>query len=342
MSNTIQPRPSGAGGLVVRSDEETRASAKRYSAARLSDNTMRAYRGDWRVYERWCAAHGVAASPIEASRIVLYLTDLADGVVNAGRAHQWGVPRRASTVARHLAAIGTVARLTGQKSAREACRHDEVRDFMDGIRNTKGVRPNAKRAAVLNIVRAMILAVTSEDPIDVRTRALILLGFWTACRRSEIASLLSADVIVERDSVRVLIRRAKGDQTGKGAWVKAPAAGDAVVCPVAAMVAWRATRTALGIDTAREFVSFADGNQYGEITGGVIATSVKNAVRAAGFDATEFAGHSLRSGFVTTAGHSNVAVAKIVQKTRHKRLDTLAAYLHDIEGIENDAGFGLA
>lgn len=321
----------------MRLDEETRAAAARYSAARLSKSTLRAYRNDWRVWERWCSVRGLAPIPAQAEHVALYITDLADGTVQAGRAHQWGEPRAASTVGRHLAAIACVHRLQGHASP---CRHDDVLGIMEGVRRTKGTRPDAKAAAVLNIVRQMVAALPPDGVLRaVRDRAIILLGFWTACRRSEIAALVLHDVRVSDDAVRVLIRRSKTDQEGAGRWVVAPSAGDVALCPVDAMRSWLGVRGAVG---GALFTSLAPGARGEPISGEVVSSAVKRAIEAAGLDPEDFGGHSLRSGFVTSAGQAGVPLAKIAQKTGHRRLDTLKAYLHEVEGVENDAGFGLA
>jgi site-specific recombinase XerD len=328
-----------ASAALTRAPAESVAAARGYLVASRADATRRAYASDRAVFARWCAARGVDPLPASPATVALYATDLADGAVEAGRPHQWGRPRAPATVARHLVSIGLAHRAAGHPSPAES---DEVRGVLEGIRRARGTRPNAKRAAVLDTIRAMVAAIGGDAPRDVRDRAIILLGFWTACRRSELVALDRADVRVEPAAVRVLLRRSKTDQEGAGRWVAAPAAGDASLCPVAAVRAWDAYLRRRGVEGGPLFVALSFAGFKEPLSGAVVADAVKRAVERAGLDAAAFGGHSLRSGFVTTAGQTGVPLAKIAQKTGHRRLDTLRAYLHDVEGVEHDAGFGLA
>jgi len=192
--------------------------ARAYVDAATAANTRRAYRSDWADFTAWCERHGLTALPATPETVALYLAALA-GVA------------KVSTVQRRLTAIA--------KAHRAACydtptKSEAVHLTMRGIRRTHGVAPTQKAPAVLADLRAM-LAVLPNTLIGTRDRALLLLGFAGAFRRSELVSLDVADLAFGERGMTVTLRRSKGDQEGEGLKKGIPFGRHALTCPVTAV-----------------------------------------------------------------------------------------------------------
>jgi site-specific recombinase XerD len=171
-----------------------------------------------------------------------------------------------------------------------------------------------------------------------RDRALLLLGFAGAFRRSELVALDVADIAETEAGLLVTIRRSKTDQDGEGVTIAVPR-GD-VACPARALREWL---DAAGIEAGPIFKPI---NKAGTVSGERLTDrSVANIVKAyagrAGFDANLFSGHSLRSGFLTSAADKGASIFKMMDVSRHKSVDTLRGYVRDAELFKDHAGAGL-
>lgn len=331
---------SGPPAMVLRTIDETIQAARARLKHRFAQNTADAYRSDLRVYARWCSARGVEPFPASPQALVLYMTDLADGVIQAGRAHQWGKPRTAATVKHHLAAISTYHRQQYEDVSPTS--HRMVRESWISLSHERGLAPMPKKAIVLDLLRRIVQPLGSGTAHDIRDLAIILVGFWSAMRRSELMSIHFDHLRQDVDGIRIYIPRSKGDQKGEGRWTGIVRTHDKILCPVTALGAWTHWLSNQGIRSGHVFRSLATQSWLEPASGEVVINAVKGAVEAAGIDSGEFGAHSLRSGFVTTAGMSGVPLPKIAGKTGHARLDTLRRYLQAVDGMENDAGWGLA
>ena len=205
---------------------------------------------------------------------------------------------------------------------------------MRGIRRTKGTRPNRKAPATASAIAAM-LEQLPDTLTGLRDRALLLLGFAGAFRRSELVDLKVNDLERRPRGLLIHIRRSKTDQEAKGQTVAIP--NGARLKPVDAIDTWAA---AANITTGPLFREIdRHGNVgAGELSGRAVARIVKRYAAAAGFDPALFAGHSLRAGFVTQALEDNVDPFKIMRVTRHEKIDTLKAYDRREIDFEGHAG----
>ncbi len=211
------PGQSPAGAIAPGDIARTRA----YIDAATAANTRRAYRSDWEHFTRWCATHGVPTLPASPETVALYLAALAQ-------------VSKVSTVQRRLTAIAKAHRAAGYETPTKS---EAVHLTMRGIRRTHGVAPNQKAPAVLADLRAM-LAVLPNNLIGTRDRALLLLGFAGAFRRSELVALDVADLAFGERGLTVTVRRSKGDQEGEGAKKGIPFGRHALTCPVTAVRDW--------------------------------------------------------------------------------------------------------
>jgi integrase len=208
---------------------------------------------------------------------------------------------------------------------------------MKGIRRTKGTAPTQKAAALTDDIRA-ILESKDAGLIGLRDRALILLGFAGAFRRSELVGLDIADCVFSKDGLTVTLRRSKTDQAGAGRKVGIPYGSNPETCPVRAMQDWIEQA---GISGGPLFRSI---NRHGRIqpgglSGGDVARVVKKLADRAGLDASKYAGHSLRAGHATSAAIAGASERSIMNQTGHRSVQMVRRYIRDGSLFrENSAG----
>lgn len=288
---------------------ETMESAKGYGRAAKSVATRKAYASDLRDFAAFCGQHGLATLPAEATTVGLYITALADRGLSV------------STIRRRVAAIAdshSDVELPSPGAAKPVCA------ILAGISREKGVAPAKKAALTIDLVRQALDACRT-DLHGLRDRAVILLGFHGALRRSELAALNVEDLAFERQGVVATIRRSKTDQEAAGYEIGIPSHPDQAIDAVRAL---RAYLEAADITTGPVFrtFDFAGKLQANRIDGRDVARIVQSAAKGAGLTGN-MGGHSLRAGFVTSAAQANVAIDRIAQVSRHKSPAILLGYV---------------
>ncbi|QDM15170.1 site-specific integrase [Tardiphaga sp. vice278] len=298
------------------------AAAIDLAKAEKSPATRRAYKSDFGLFQTWCAGKGAAALPAAPETVAAYLAAEA----SAGT--------KPSTIARRVAAIRYAHKLANLDTPTD---NEGVKATVRGIRRTFGGAKVKKAPAVAGKVLTMVAGM-SAGLIGLRDRALLLVGFAGAFRRSELVALDVADIEESADGLRILIRKSKTDQDGEGETI-AILRGD-VACPVAALRAWL---DAAGITSGPLFRSVNKGGRVSKtaLSDQIVADIVKRYAAAAGFDPANFAGHSLRSGFLTSAASNGASIFKMADQSRHKSMDTLRGYVRDSELFKGHAGAGL-
>ena len=289
-----------------------------YAEAAKAAATRTAYASDWRDFSAWCAGRGAISLPASPAIVCAYLSWLAQG------------GKRASTIGRRVAAIAHAHAQAGVKPSPTA--DETVKTVMKGIRRTIGAASTPKLPATAEIVTRM-LSSCDDRLLGRRDRALLALGFAGAFRRSELAALEVADLVEVDDGYRVLIRRSKGDQEGQGQEVAIPRGYR--LRPVEAVKAWL---MAAEIVEGRLFRAVANGRVTEALSAYSIALAVKRRLRHAGIDPAAYAGHSLRSGFLTSAAESGASIWKMAAHSRHRSLDTLRGYVRNVEMFREHAG----
>jgi integrase len=285
--------------------------AREYIRASKSDATRRAYRGDWGDFTGWCRANGAAALPASPDTVVLYMTACS-------------TRHAVSTLTRRLAAISQAHKAAGYDSPTGAA---AVRAVMTGIRRAKGSAANAKAPTMTEDIRSMIASLPS-GLLGVRDRALLLVGFAGAFRRSELVGLNREDADVTRDGLVVTLRRSKTDQEGEGRKVAIPYGSNPDTCPVRALQDWL---DASGITTG-PLLRYV--NRHGQLgtralSGFAVAKVVKRYAAAAGLDPAKYAGHSLRAGLATSAAVAGVPERVIMKQTGHRSVHMVRRYIRD-------------
>lgn len=284
--------------------------AKNLAGSARSDNTKKAYKSDWKMFADWCYARDLAAVPADPRTVALYLTDLSTRC-------------KASTIARKLTAIAVRHRDYGEESPAE---HAAVRAVMSGIRRTLRTPPEAKRPLVVDVLTAALPL--PDSPVHIRDRALILIGFAAALRRSELVALRWEDVTQAAEGIILRIRSSKTDQEGASEYVGIPYTERQDRCAARALEHWHS------ICNRRVGPIFTSIRQGGSITAKVVsdrfvARLVKRCVAAAGYDPSEYSGHSLRAGFATSAAHGGAEEREIMRQTRHRSVMTVRRYIRE-------------
>jgi len=288
-----------------------RDQAKDYARQAKSKNTRRAYASDWDDFACWCRPYSFVPLPARPETVALYLTALADAL-------------KPSTLGRRLATISQVHQAAGHETPTTAA---PVRLVWAGIRRAKGTHQQGKAPAVTAEMHRMVDTLDNRL-IGVRDRALLLLGFAGAFRRSELVGLDVQDVQAGHDGLTVTIRKSKTDQEGQGRKVGIPYGSHPHTCPVRAMAAWREKS---GLTEGAVFRAI---NRHGQVQPGrlsdrAVALIVKRAALAAGLDPARYAGHSLRAGLATSAAQAGVSERSIMAQTGHKSVMVARRYIRD-------------
>ena len=334
--------------------------ARVYMEASRSAATRRAYAADWRQFTRWCGDHRLPALPATPATVILFMTAMTDGDPEASPPRP---PKKISTLSRYLAAINDRHKETGHLPPGEQDGGHYLRRAFAGIRNTHGVRPARKAAADGDRLGRMLAGIVGDDVRSVRDRALLAIGMAAALRRSELVALTVADVRFVPEGLRLFVARSKTDQAAQGAWIAVPEGRR--IRPKALLADWLragsitegrifrklaevrvATRDAHGrVSRAPDGRALRerleDRVQPAAMSAQGVASVVKARAAAANLDPSMFAGHSLRSGFLTEAARQPGAnVFKMREVSRHKSLDVLAGYVREHDGFRNHAGEG--
>lgn len=304
--------------------------ARAFAAAARSPRTRIEYAKHWRAFEAWCAARALQALPCEPATLALYLTDRATTGL------------RPSSLGVAVAAIGERHRAAGVKHADLPHRNAHVAEIFRGIRRSLGTAPRQAAPVAIDELRAMSETLNDDKLIDVRDRALLVVGFAGAFRRSELAGLDVGDVAFGKAGVVITLRRSKTDQEGAGVTVGLPYGGDPKTCPVRTLKAWiEASR----LEQGALFCSVTRHSRVGaRISGRDVARVVQKLAAATGLDAARYSGHSLRSGLATAAAAAGKSDRSIMLQGRWAGRAMVDRYVRDarlLDARNAASGIGL-
>nr|WP_243980502.1 site-specific integrase [Methylobacterium sp. E-045] len=299
-----------------------------YQRASKAGSTVRAYTTDARVFQAWCAGYGFRSLPATAQAVAAFLSHEAE----AGHA--------TSTIGRRLAAIRYAHKLAG---AADPTEDEAVHAVMKGIRRRAGMVATPKAAATVDVLTAMLMHVP-PGLAGKRDKALLALGFAGAFRRSELVALDVADLREDAEGLRVLVRRSKTDQEGKGVEKAIP--HGRFIRPVALVRDWL---DAAGITEGPVFRPVSrSGRVRGlaslatppRLTTQAVADIIKRYALAAGLDASTFGAHSLRAGYITTAAERGADLARIMDQSGHRDPRTVLGYIRRANAFKDHSGSG--
>ena len=288
-----------------------------------ANNTLRAYKSDFKDFGIFCAKHGFSSMPTEPKVVSLYLTHLSSN-------------SKISTLRRRLVSIGVVHKLKGHYLD---TKHPIIIENLMGIKRQKGSIQIGKKPILINHLK-QIINVIDDQKIEkikkLRNRALILIGFGGGFRRTELISIDYEDLDFVEEGVKITLRRSKTDQFGEGLIKGLPYFSNEKYCPVTSLKNWINLSK---IKTGPIFRRFSKGPTLTghRLTDQSVVLIIKDCLKTAGIENQNFSGHSLRSGFATVAAESGADERSIMAMTGHKTTQMVRRYIREANIFKNNA-----
>ena len=308
---------------AIANNEKLTAKARQSIYIARADNTIKAYESDWNDFCDWCDYHHVSAFPAIPETIVNYINDLADNA-------------KANTVARRISALTENFDAAGIQD--NPCRFPIVKNALRGIKRMKGVIQHGKLPILFDDIKEMLTYLEGDTLQQTRDKAILLVGFYGAMRRSEIANLDIDDIQVTRLGMLLTLRKSKTDQYDQGQLIAIPIVQDKNICAVHALKEWIRLS---GITSGPVFRGFTRSHTIRKtrISDKTIALIVKHYVALMGMDPREYGAHSLRHGFATTAAQHHVEEREIMRQTRHRSQAVVRRYIDEADRLIDNPVF---
>jgi integrase len=345
LSDDKQITKSGSAAIIEAQNELVAldARAEEETDRAVPANTRRAYEFELACFTSWCTRHGVRPVPAEPRVLRAYLQELAESGRDKADLPK-GKPKGPlgySALMRALAAICHSHQRSGHVSP---WKDPVIESVRDKFARTLGKAPKKQKHAIEAVGEELLFRVCdliSDDVRGVRDRAMILVG-WSGGgrRRSEITAARAEDFTEIAEGIRWSIPRSKADQVGKGLVVLMKPSDDERYCPVQALRRWlevskiESGPVFRGVDMGTNKIM-----ESGLAPEGV-SRRVQHYVKMLGLNPSDFGGHSLRSGFVTTAHRLGENASDIAASTGHHGVNQVNEYIRRA-GLEDAAGPGL-
>jgi len=285
-------------------------------------NTLRAYQSDFKDFSTFCAKNTLSSLPTDPKILSLYLTHLSAN-------------SKFSTLKRRIASISVIHKLKGHYLD---TKHPIIMENLHGIKRVKGSNQKAKKPLLINDLKAIINVINqylsycglpeSDSSKDIkskiRDKAIILVGFSGGFRRSELVNIDYDDIEFVSEGVKIFIKRSKTDQSGEGMIKAIPYFDNKPFCPVNALKRWI------------EYSQIKAGKLF-DISDKSVALIIKKYTSLAGLDPNKYSGHSLRSGFATSAAESGAEERNIMAMTGHKTTQMVRRYIQEANLFKNNA-----
>ena len=289
-----------------------------------ANNTVRAYKSDFNDFGIFCARNGFKSLPSNPKIVSLYLTHLSTK------------DAKMSTLKRRLVSIGVIHKLKGHYLD---TKHPSIIENIMGIKRRKGSIQKAKKPILINSLKLIIDAIDQENKQEIkkfRDRSIILIGFSGGFRRNEIVSLDYDDLDFVPEGLKINIKRSKTDQFGEGFTKALPYFDSSQYCPVISLKNWLDLSK---ITSGPLFRRFLKGSKLSEnrLTDQTVAILIKEYLNLAGINSKNYSGHSLRSGFATSAAESGVEERNIMAMTGHKSTEMVRRYIKEANLFKNNA-----
>jgi len=289
-----------------------------------ANNTIRAYKSDFNDFSLFCIQNGFKSLPSEPKIVSLYLTHLSTKDI------------KISTLKRRLVSIGVIHKLKGHYLD---TKHPSIIENIMGIKRRKGSVQKSKKPILINNLKNIINAIDEEKKDEIkkiRDRSIILIGFSGGFRRNEIVSLDYDDLDFVPEGLKITLKRSKTDQFGEGTLKGLPYFDSSQYCPVLSLKKWIETSN---IKSGPLFRRFSKGSKLTDyrLTDQTVALLIKKYLDLAGIDSKNYSGHSLRSGFATTAAESGAEERSIMAMTGHKSTEMVRRYIKEANLFKNNA-----
>jgi len=289
-----------------------------------ANNTLRAYKSDFSDFSLFCVKNGFKSLPSDPKIVSLYLTYLSSK------------DAKMSTLKRRLVSIGVIHKLKGYYLD---TKHPSIIENIMGIKRRKGNIQIAKKPLLINHLKELINVIDKQKREEIkkfRDRSIILIGFSGGFRRNEIVSLDYEDLDFVTEGLKINLRRSKTDQFGEGFKKALPYFDNNQYCPVVSLRKWLEVSK---IASGPVFRRFTKGSKLSNsrLTDQTVALLIKEYLQLAGIDSKNYSGHSLRSGFATSAAESGVEERNIMAMTGHKSTEMVRRYIKEVNLFKNNA-----
>ena len=285
-------------------------------------NTLRAYKADFMDFSAFCMKNGFNHMPTQPKILALYLTHLSG-------------TSKFSTLKRRIASISVIHKMKGHYLD---TKHPVIMENLHGIKRAKGSNQKAKKPILIKDLKEIInvidqyisysglLEMKKSKTVKnkIRDKAIILIGFSGGFRRSELVNIDYEDVEFVAEGIKIFIKRSKTDQSGEGMIKAIPFFDNKTYCPVLALKRWI------------KFTEINSGKIF-QISDKSVALIIKKYASQAGLDPNKYGGHSLRSGFATSAAESGAEERNIMAMTGHKTSQMVRRYIHEANLFKNNA-----
>ena len=289
-----------------------------------ANNTVRAYKSDFDDFGLFCAQNGFKSLPSDPKVVSLYLTYLSTKDV------------KMSTLKRRLVSIGVIHKLKGHYLD---TKHPSIIENMMGIKRRKGSIQKGKKPLLINNLKILINVIDKEKNEEIkklRDRSIILIGFSGGFRRNEIVSLDYDDLEFVQEGLKISLKKSKTDQFGEGSVKGLPYFENSKYCPVISIKKWIEISK---ISSGAIFRRFIKGSKlsHNRLTDQSVALLIKHYLKIAGIESKNYSGHSLRSGFATSAAESGAEERSIMAMTGHKSSEMVRRYIKEANLFKNNA-----
>tara|TARA_B100001250_G_scaffold413850_1_gene449461 strand:- start:1694 stop:2647 length:954 start_codon:yes stop_codon:yes gene_type:complete len=288
-----------------------------------ANNTLRAYKSDFKDFAGFCVKHSLQSLPSEPKIVSIYLTHLSKSC-------------KISTLRRRLVSISMVHKLKGYYLD---TKHPIIIENLMGIKRLKGVIQKGKKPILISHLKTLINVINEYKTSEIkklRDKSIILIGFGGGFRRTELISIDYEDLEFVSEGVKITIKRSKTDQFGEGMIKALPYFNNNVYCPVVNLKKWIKISK---IKSGPIFRKFAKGLSLTNkrLSDQSVVLLIKDYLKLAGIENSNFAGHSLRSGFATVAAESGADERSIMSMTGHKSTQMVRRYIREANLFKNNA-----
>ena len=289
-----------------------------------ASNTVRAYKSDFNDFGLFCVQNGFKNLPSDPKIVSLYLTHLSTKEI------------KLSTIKRRLVSIGVIHKIKGYYLD---TKHPVIVENLMGIKRRKGTVQKGKKPILINELKLLLKAIDEQNTQDIkklRDKSIILIGFAGGFRRNEIVSLDYEDLDFVHEGLKITVKRSKTDQFGEGTIKALPYFEESLYCPVTILKRWLNISK---ISKGPLFRRFSKGSKLTNcrLTDQTVALLIKDYLNTAGIDSKNYSGHSLRSGFATTAAESGAEERSIMAMTGHKSTEMVRRYIKEANLFKNNA-----
>ena len=288
-----------------------------------SNNTIRAYKSDFKDFGVFCAKHSFNSLPTEPKIVSLYITHLSKS-------------SKLSTLRRRLVSISMIHKLKGHYLD---TKHPIIVENLLGIRRIKGSKQKSKKPILINDLKSIINAIDDQKINEIkkaRDKAILLIGFGGGFRRTELISIDHEDLEFVTEGLKITIKRSKTDQFGEGMVKGLPYFSSDIYCPVMNLKKWLDLSN---INSGPIFRRFSKGSNItnNRLTDQSVVLLIKKYLNLAGIENSNYSGHSLRSGFATVAAESGADERSIMSMTGHKTTQMVRRYIKEANIFKNNA-----